>query len=204
VKGHLERTRLDKRGETLLTKAFEEREDLKEAQKTLAVSELEYQGLFADYLPRVDLKAKFGKLATDERVTGNLDNFSVGLQVSIPIFSGLETTYGRDAKAKDRVRNDYRVERIKQEVKVQLETALSRLTSIDERLNLEEKNIARSKQYFDITLSEYRKGVKNSPDMVGAAERLYDAKLRNLEFRRDFYLTNIEIAEAVGVETGAL
>jgi outer membrane protein TolC len=204
VKGHLERTHLDRREESLLTQALEEREDLKEAQKALAVSELEYKGLFADYLPRIDLKAKYGKLATEERVSENLNNFSVGLQVSIPIFSGLDTLYGRDAKAKDRARNDYRAERIKQEVKVQLETALSRLKSIDERLDLEEKNIARSRQYYDLTLSEYRKGVKNSPDVAGAAERLYDAKLRNLGYRRDYYLTNIEIAEATGVGTEGL
>lgn len=199
VGGHLHRETFTKDIGTLLKLALQERVDLKEADKNIAVSNLQYKSLFGDYLPKVDLEGKHGKLVGEERVFNNNHNSVVMLKVSIPLFSGLDTVYGRQAKSNEVAKNDLTAARIRQEIKVQLENAISRLRSIEERLNLEEKNIERSKQYYTITLNEYRKGVKNSPDVAGAAERLFDARLRNLEFRKEFYLTRIEITEAVGI-----
>ncbi len=204
VKGHLERIRVAKTTDDLLKRALAEREDLKEAEKNLRVSELGYKSLFGDYLPRIDLDGKFGKLATDERVFTELNNYSFALKVSIPIFSGLETKYGRHAKFEEIAKNELSASRLRQEIRVQLENALTKLRSIEERLDLEEKNIERSKQYYEISLSEYRKGVKNSPDVAGAAERLSDARLRNLEYRKNYELTRIELAETIDIAPGDL
>jgi outer membrane protein len=134
----------------------------------------------------------------------NILHSAVMLKVSIPLFSGLETVYGRQGKFSEVAKSELAATRIRQEMKVQLDSAISRLRSIEERLNLEEKNIERSTKYYKITLNEYKKGVKNSPDVAGAAERLFDARLRNLEFRRDFYLTKLAIAESVGISVQGL
>lgn len=197
VAGHLGREPFNKDGDVLLQIALQERIDLKEAVKDIAVSSFQYKALFADYLPKIDLEGKYGKLSGQERN----NNSVVKLQVSVPLFSGMDTLHGRQAKSLEVANNDLRATRIRQEIKIQLENAVARLRSIDERLNLEEKNIERSKRYYTITLDEYKKGVKNSPDVAGAAERLFDARLRNLEFRKEFYLTRVEIAEAVGISS---
>lgn len=204
VRGHLERYNYTASGETLLKTALNERVDLKDAEKNLSISELSYQSLFSDYLPRVDLEGKYGKLANEERVYQQRDNYAVALKFSIPIFSGLDTVYGRDSKSKEIARNDLSTSRIRQEIRVQLENTLAKLRSIAERLDLEEKNIERSKQYYDITLAEYKRGVKNSPDVAGAAERLFDSQLRNLEFRKDYLITWLEVAESAGISGSEL
>ena len=77
------------------------------------------------------------------------------------------------------------------------ENLFSRLSTLTDRLNLEEKNLSKSEDYYKITLSEYKRGVKNSPDMVGASERLLEARIRNLEYRKDYYLTKLRIYELV-------
>ncbi len=195
VGGHLRRERLRKDVDVLLKIALQERMDLNEANKDIAVSNLQYKSLVADYFPKVDLEGKYGKFAGQEQN----NNSVVKLQVSIPLFSGFDTFHGRQVKSIEIASSELRANRIRKEIKVQLEKAMERLRSIDERLNLEEKNIERSKLYYTITLGEYKKGIKNSPDVAGAAERLFDARLRNLEFRKDFYLTRLEIAEAVGI-----
>ncbi len=199
VGGHLNREVFSPSQEALLSAALFEREDLKEAQKNVSFSELEYRSFFGDYLPRVSLEGKYGKLTNEERVFNSKSNFSALLKVSIPLFSGLDTLYARQSKASEIARNDLITTRIKQGIKVQIENALSRLKSIEERLNLEEKNMEHSKQYYEITLSEYKRGVKNSPDLAGASERLFDARFRNLQYRKDFYLTRLELAGAIGV-----
>lgn len=45
---------------------------------------------------------------------------------------------------------------------------------------------------------EYRRGIKNSPDMVNASERLLEARIRNLEYRRDLMLAKARIQELTG------
>lgn len=204
VGGHLRRESFRKSVDDLLKLAIQERGDLKEAEKNIAAANIEYKSLFGDYMPRVDLEGKYGRLNGEERVFKNDDNYSMMMKVSIPLFSGLETVYGRQSKSQEIAKSELAAGRIKQEIQVQLSNAISRLKSVEERLDLEEKNIERSKQYYDLTLSEYRKGVKNSPDVAGAAERLFDARLRNLEYRKDFYLTCVEIAAAVDVASGEI
>ncbi|MGE4108438.1 MAG: TolC family protein [Bacteriovoracia bacterium] len=201
VGGHLRRERFTQSDERLIKLALEERIDLKESEKNIAVSSLQYRSLFGGYLPRIDVEGKYGKLAGEERIFNNYNNSVVMLKVSIPIFSGLDTVYARQAQASEIAKNELSAGRVRQEIKVQIENALSGLRSIEERLNIEENNIERANKYYTITLAEYKKGVKNSPDVASAAERLFDAKLRNLEFRKDFYLTQIEIAEAAGVSS---
>lgn len=204
VGGHLHREKFTKNSDSLLKIALEERIDLKESEKNLIVSQYQQKALLGDYLPKVDLEGRYGKLAGEERVFDSNSNSAVMLKVSIPLFSGLDTVNGRRAQASEIAKNELSATRIKQEIKVQVENGLSRLRSIEERLDIEEKNIERSKQYYSITLNEYKKGVKNSPDVAGAAERLFDARIRNLEFRKDFHLARIEIAEAIGVEDQSL
>ena len=201
VDGHLHRESFNSDASGLLKLALQERIDLIEAKKNISVSNLEYQSAFGDYLPKVDLEGKYGKISNSN---ASNNNSVVMLKVSIPLFSGLETVYGRQGKFSEVAKSELTATRIRQEVNVQLDSAISRLRSIEERLNLEEKNIERSTKYYKITLNEYKRGVKNSPDVAGAADRLFDARLRNLEFRRDFYLTKLAIAEAVGISVQGL
>lgn len=199
VAGHLERSHFSKQSNELLQLAQLENESLKESEKDFALSELDYKAAFGDYLPRVDIEGKYGRLANEERVYTRNDNYSLGLKVSIPIFSGLDTVYARKSRASAMARNEIALTRVRQEIQVQLENGLSKLKSVEERLDLEEQNLDRSKRYYEITLAEYKRGVKNSPDVAGAAERFFDSRLRNLEYRKDYFLTLLEVAEVVGL-----
>ena len=199
VGGHLRREQFVQGDDGLLKTALEQRIDLKESEKNIAVSNLQHKSIFGGYLPRVDIEGKYGKLLGEERAFSNTNNSVVMLKVAVPIFSGLDTVYARQAQASEIAKNELSASRIRQEVKVQIGNALSGLRSIEARLDIEENNVERASKYYAITLAEYKKGVKNSPDVASAAERLFDAKLRSLEFRKELYLTQIEIAEAAGV-----
>ena len=149
------------------------------------------------FLPSVDLEATYGKLANEERVFAGNDNYSVALKVSVPLFSGLETlNQTRSARSKI-VAKEAAASKKNLSTLAEADNLFSKLTTLNDRLNLEEKNLSKSEEYYKITLSEYRRGVKNSPDMVGASERLVEARIRNLEYRKDYYLTKLKIYELV-------
>lgn len=198
VKGHLTReasTTLNK--DVILSRAKESNIEIAESQAELKISEKDAAIAKSGYLPSLDLEAKYGKIANEEKVFADNNNYSVMLKVSIPLFSGLETMNQTKSARSAVVARDAAASRKGLTVMAETENLFSQLSTLTERLNLEEKNLSKSEEYYKITLGEYRRGVKNSPDMVGASERLLEARIRNLEYRKDYYLTKLKIYELV-------
>jgi outer membrane protein TolC len=184
----------------LLDLALQERLDLKANEKDQDVASLDYSATLGEWLPRVDAVVSFGSLEQSNRVLTQVPSWDAIVRVSLPLFSGLNSYYGRKAQYQEVAKLDARGVRIRQEVKAQVQTAFSRLRALETRIELEKTNIDRAERYYDITLSEYKRGVKNSPDLAGAAERFFGARLRVLELKRDSQQARLALAEAVGVE----
>lgn len=52
-----------------------------------------------------------------------------------------------------------------------------------------EENVQRADRYFKLTLQEYGRGVKNSPDVLGATDKWIESQTKYLEILRDFQVT---------------
>lgn len=198
VKGHLAReTSINLNREKVLARLHEANIELAEADAEVKMSEKDVAIAKSDFLPSVDFQATYGKLANEERVFDRNDNYAVALKVSIPIFSGFETLNQTRAARSLLASKEINSSRRNLSAIAETENLFSKISTLNERLNLEEKNLSKSEEYYRITLGEYRRGVKNSPDMVGASERLLETRIRNLEYRKDFYLTKLKIYELV-------
>lgn len=198
VKGHLVRetaTTLSK--ENVLSRLKDNNIEIAEAQAEFKMSEKDVSIAKSGFLPSLDLEAKYGKIANEEKVFNDKDNYSVMLKLSVPLFSGLETMNQTKSARSAVVARDAAASRKGLSVVAKTGNLFSQLSTLTDRLNLEEKNLSKSEEYYKITLGEYRRGVKNSPDMVGASERLLEARIRNLEYRKDYYLTKLRIYELV-------
>lgn len=193
VKGHLAKETPSISKENFLQRLREKNIDIVQAHADVQMSEKDATIAKSGFLPSVDLEAKYGKIANEERVFSESSNSSIMLKFSMPLFSGLETLSETRAASSTLNAREASATRRTQTVLADAENLLSQLTTISERVNLEETNLSRSEEYYKITLGEYKRGVKNSPDVVGASERLLEAKIRNLEFRRDYYLTKLKI-----------
>lgn len=199
VRGHLAKDTLQVDRKKILSVLERTNPDLVEAQVEQQVAEKEKTIAKSEFLPKVDVEGRFGKIANEERVFSEKDNYSVFLKVKIPLFSGFSTIHEVGAANAKSVQREAWLNHRTLSAKAGAENLFSQLDSIRERLDLEEKTLQRSEDYYKLTLAEYRRGVKNSPDMVGAAERLLDARIRNLEFRRDLYLTKLRILGLTGL-----
>ena len=204
VSGHLKREIVKGSIDQFTAKAINENETLGELNSNLKTAGLEKDAIFSNYLPQLNLEGKYGRLATEERVLSGDNNYQLMLKLSVPLFSGLDTRYGSQAQTHEISKLEISKLRVEQEIRTEIQSALTKFQSINERLDLEEKNIERSKQYYEITQAEYRRGVKNSPDLAGAAERLFDARIRNLEYRKEVYFSILDLAETLGVTGGEI
>lgn len=193
VKGHLAKETPSISKEDILKRLRESNIEIVQANAEAQLSQKDAAIVKSGYLPSVDLEAKYGKIATEERVFTENNNYSFMLKISVPLFSGLETLSETRAARSAMVAKEANATRKTFSSQADAENLLSQLTTISDRINLEERNLSKSEEYYKVTLGEYRRGVKNSPDMVGASERLLEAKIRNLEYRKDYHLTKLKI-----------
>lgn len=198
VKGHLERIKIEPNRSEILSKAQKNNTEINAVELELARARLDNDLALSQFSPKLDLEAKYGKLASEETVFDKNDNYTVSLKLSIPLFSGF-SDYNNLKAAKALVSS---AEKDKQQkslaVTSELDTVITEIKALNQRLDIEEKNLERSETYYKLSLEEYRRGVKNSPDIVGASERLIDARIRNLEYRRDLILAQLKLEEISG------
>lgn len=197
AKGHLEQQVSIPSKEKFMRQIENGNFEIANAKTEIQLSQRDLSVVRARYLPSLDLETRYGKFAVDERVLPQANNYSVFLRLSVPIFSGLETINETRALNATLVAKDTAATRVMVSSRATAENLFSLLQTISERISLEEKTLPKSETYYKITLDEYRRGVKNSPDMVVASERLLDARIRNLEFRRDFYLVELKLYDLI-------
>lgn len=200
VKGHLHREKLALSKEQVLANYEASNFDFIQAHAELAISEKEKKIAFSGFLPKLNFEAKYGKLASEEKVFQDSDNYSLMLKVTIPIFSGFETQSSTRAINSDIASKAILLSNKRLIFKSELENLVSLLKTFSDRLDLEEKNLNRAEEYYKLTMGEYKRGVKNSPDMVGASERLLETKIRNLEYRKDYYLTKLKLYDLLNAD----
>lgn len=198
VKGHLIREIFNFNREDLLAKIQDGNDQLLLLKIELQQIETEKRQAKSQFLPKLDLEARYGKLANDEKVFTDNNNYSVMLKFNVPLFSGFEDYNSVKSVSAKVAASQIAFAQKNISLTAELDSTLAEINALNSRLDLEEKNIERSEKYYKFTLDEYRRGIKNSPDMVGASERLLEARIRNLEYRRDLMLAKAKIQELTG------
>lgn len=199
-RGELEPDLKELRVEEWLEAAKRRRLPIQEAFSATRQAQYRYRSSWAGFLPRVDLEAMYGRLSLDDREVVGVPQGAVQLRFTLPLFEGLASVYERKADARALEASEARLDSARLETELEARKLASRIRGLQERLLLEEKNLDRAKNYYELTLSDYRRGVKNSPDLAGAAERLFEARGRRLSLARDLRLGWIDLAALTGRE----
>lgn len=122
----------------------------------------------------------------------------VGLRVSLSMAAGLEShregkSLGKEAEAAEALAQFQ-----KKEVEAHLESEMDELQLLHNQVHEVEENIRRAEKYYRLTQSEYGRGVKNSPDVLGASEKLFETRHKRLEIIRDFQLAKSHVLSKIG------
>lgn len=86
----------------------------------------------------------------------------------------------------------------RKEVGNHIANEVASLKVLHDQLHEAEQNISRAEKYYKLSQSEYTRGVKNSPDILGASEKLYEIRNRHLEIIRDFQVAKYQILSKIG------
>ena len=187
--------------EALITEARERRPDLKaaEAQHLAAQANIDYAR--ASGLPTLSLGA--GPNWQDGG-TIHMHGNNVGLTVSLPIFSGFDTTYRvRSAQARAEVARAQR-DGVRQQVALDVWTAYQSLTTATQTVRTTADLLASAEHSERVALGRYTAGVGNILDVLNAQSALASARLQRIQSLLDWHVSRATLARAVGVLDNSL
>lgn len=169
---------------SIQTKA-EETIEFKLAELARLRAEYERAEVKSEFMPSIDFSYAVGRITPVDAGSMQYNESKYSLLLTVPLFSGFNTYY----KSKSAALLSQAAEKRKQQIRLNaigdLNVLQSKISELGMLYQLNEKRLLSAQKYFDITLTEYRRGVKNSPDLVGATERLYSSKKRKFDLLKE-------------------
>lgn len=161
-------------------------------------SEAERQLLESEQGPKIDLEGRAGYLRFEEGLREDQPSVSLALIAKVDLFTDEMIA----ARKKELIARDMTVQaRLDHQMK-QAEEAIhmsaARLKTLKSRLALEKRLLERTKGYYDMMLDEYRRGMKNSPDLAEANSRITDLNLSMIESRYTMQSLSTDLEEELG------
>lgn len=179
---------------------FDEHRDFKSLGLQEEIASLNKRRNARWWAPELDLYASKGQKF--ERVNGNAKDFDDGDVIGLKFtfqFDRLEGQIQSQALAYQELANQELKKQRARELSADYTNAL-RLYELNHKLiHTSEENIKESEQYLRNTRDEYNRGIKNSPDVLQASQRLVTAKLRYADVKKDYQIARSTLMGLIGI-----
>ncbi|MBC7539332.1 MAG: TolC family protein [Bacteriovorax sp.] len=169
--------------------------DILLVKKQLELSELDKINIKAEYLPTVELEAKWGQITPHEKLLSTNREHQVALNINIPLFSGFSTegklqqVIIESTQKKRELRQGELNLSSKKEIDLKKIDLFKRLLSSNERL------LSKAQKYRELTIGEYKRGIKNSPDVILASDKRLELERKILETQNELSVATYSFTE---------
>ncbi|MES2965301.1 MAG: TolC family protein [Bdellovibrionota bacterium] len=194
--GQIQRYQLNSKLEAIVADLPQTNAEIRTTQMDVQRAEAEVKVATAGFLPQVRAFASYGSLGLRE--TQISPETYAGVVARWELFSGFDTIGARH-EARHRVvhaESDLKAAQIAQ--KGEAEETFARIKSLEFRIQLEERNHETAHRYMRTVIDEYRRGVKNSPDLKNATDNVLRSHLREVNLRAEY----LDQAMALNTITG--
>ena len=193
---HSDESKLNLSGKSLM---------VKKAELNKEATTLEYRQDKRWWAPRLDLYGYALRFTQKEREYNSNDernDVTFGFKFSLPIFDGGEGyTSSQATKALVEAKlNEVRSQDLA--LKRQSLDALKKLELAHTLIHGAEENVQIMNAYRKGVLSEYSKGVKNSPDVLQASQRWIEANIKNAEVKKNYQFAKVEVEYLSSLQGG--
>lgn len=159
------------------------------AQKQIDLNNSELSAIKKEYLPSVELEAKWGQITPQEKFLDSKKEHAVFLNINIPLFSGLSTAGKIQQSVNESTLKKRELKQTEIETAAQRELE-SKKIELSKRILASLKRIqAQSIRYKTLTIGEYKRGVKNSPDVISASDNLLEIERKMLETQTELLIS---------------
>jgi multidrug efflux system outer membrane protein len=179
---------------------FERRPDIRQAEARLAAATARIGVAKADFFPRVFLSgaAAGGGLMIDGRWVGPQGLFSIGPQISVPIFNAGRTQAGLDSAE---ARTEEALAQYRQTILQAFREVADALVELRKRREFriqQEALVASAADTARLADIRYKGGVSSYLEVLDSERQLFDAELGLVRSNRDELLAVVRLYRALG------
>lgn len=188
----------DRDVQTLIEQAKASRPDLAAAEAQIQAAQAGVRTARAASLPSLSLVGNYSYTDSSSSAFSNLQSWSVGLQVSVPLFTGFANTYQiRGAEQQVEVQQANR-DRLDQSVALEVWRAYYNLNTARETLHSTENLLASATQSEKVALGRYQAGAGNIIEVLNAEATLANARFQRVQSQYNWRIGKAQLAQALG------
>lgn len=180
----------------LMEEAQRIRPDLMAAGAKIKAAEASMKAAKAEHLPSFSLTSTTGH--TDTAFATSQRSSSIGVYVSIPIFSGFNTKYKVQAAQQQLKINEAEYEKLAQEASLEVYKTYQSLMSEIQAVRTSADLVASAGASQDLALGRYRAGVGTILDLLSTQSALASARQQYIQALYNWYITKATLAKAMG------
>ncbi|MFA6239106.1 MAG: TolC family protein [Bacteriovorax sp.] len=159
------------------------------------INTIERKSVKAEYLPVVELNADWGYITPQNKLWDSDKEHRVALTVSIPLFSGFSTDYKYQQAVLTETQTMRELKQTQIDLEAKKDLQLKQIELSNKILLSLEKSRTSSQKYRELTISEYKRGVKNSPDVISASDKLLEIERKILETQNELLIAKFSFKE---------
>lgn len=182
------------------TEGLEQRKDYQAAMKRVESTQRTVRNARSGYYPTLSAFAdyKWTNTAMSMRDYSNKDNMMVGLQLSIPIFNGFQTSSSVIQADQTLQTSKSNLENIRRKVALDIKIALLNLQTSYENVKLSEENVQSAKEDLRLATERYNLGAGTILDQITANTNYATAEANYIQSVYDFLYSKEQYNLAIG------
>jgi outer membrane protein TolC len=153
------------------------------------------------WTPRVDVYGALSHYSDRQQffdTRAQRDDLAVGAMITVPLFDGGEARREAQGLAAQVRGEEAFARQVQRELEAEYEKAQVHVRLMHKLLHQAQESIKVAKRYQEMTLDEYRRGVKMSPDLREASLRLGQAQLLEAQTRWDYESARADLMALLG------
>ena len=191
---------------TAYQEAIDARPDLRQLSLQVQAEGAKVSAARADHYPVI---SAFGQLESQTAFNDNIKttdsrwpvSTAVGLEVSLPIFTGFRTSSQVEQAKISQMQTRTRVDDLKANIRAEVEVRLLNFLESQKRIEVQSKTISVAERGYKISLLRFKEGIGSRLELTDAELQLNKAKTNYLQAIYDYLVASIQLDKALGRST---
>ncbi|MBD3376295.1 hypothetical protein GF406_14755 [candidate division KSB1 bacterium] len=170
-----------------LSAAMERREELKQLETSINVSQKQISLQRSSYLPTVSVVADYGYQGTEYRFDDRHDYWMISAVASWTLFHGLQTKRQVQQAKLDKRQQQARLQEVRQQIELQIKAAYENLTVAREARQAAATQQKSAAKAFRIISGKYKQGMISQIELLSARNALTQAEINRILTTYDYW-----------------
>lgn len=166
------------------------------------VAKIEMKQAYRWWAPSVDIYGFAVRALQKDReypTPGQRNDAGVGFRIVLPLFDGGESYRVAQSKAAIERSQKSQADAKKLSMQREVQDTMKKLDLTHELVHAAEDNVSVITKYRQGIMSEYNRGVKNSPDVLQASNRWIEANIQYSEIKRNYQVARADALYIYGI-----